>query len=391
MQNKRMPTPSSSIVHWVRTPGYIKGQFNEPVCGIADKVSGYTSVNELQYQSAVNCEHCLYWLWDQEQPARKMDVDQQVVNMTFNNADVDSKIEAAIERGIKAGLEKVKDDFFESDAVAGMLRHLVRTSMREVLDEPKYKVSERLLVKEGIRSALLSGDVRKSLIDIHKIAEDEIDAEWDESGRDDEIAEDRQREIKDALREVLDEAASEQPVIHNFVQNLAPQPLNAVEIYRQAGAGVGTQIINVAAEVDPNSFRTMVREVMEEFDEDTADDYDKNETGIMQRALASIVVSEQFEGVFKKLVKDALNEKKREDRQREWDWHLQWYDQALTTPSTQLRNNHQVGVELQHPPEPIHYRRRYRSTAACGFESGSDTTVKQGVTCYDCRKQLGLI
>lgn len=368
-----MPTPSSNTVHWVRTPGYIKGQFNEPVCGIADKLAGYTSVNEERYKSAVNCEHCLYWLWDQEQPARKMDVDQRVVNMTFIDpaANIDAKIEDAVQRGIKAGLEKVKDDFFESEAVANMLRHLVKTSVRQVLTEPATRNTLKNLAEGGVTNALQRADVRQNLIGIHKIAEDELDDEFDDDARDEEL----HTLMKQAVREVLDEAAP-----------------------NQTGAGVGTQVYNVGVLTSQDIYHAS-REALQDHEEaeSTVEGWQEEEKARTQQAVAALIASDQFQALFKKLVKEAVEEKKREDERREWDWHMMWYDTIYKSPvlTPRLHNGHKIGTELRYTGDvvedvkpPVHFRRRYRSSAACGYEGGEDTTVKKDVTCNDCRSLL---
>lgn len=398
MEN-RMPTPSSNIVHWVRTPGYIKGRFNEPVCGIADKVSGYTSVNERQYQSAVNCEHCLYWLWDQEQPARKMDVDQRIVNMSFDNrqftSDFDSPIvEAAIQRGIREGLAKVAADF--------------RATKPEL----------QRLVEDGVQAALQRSAVRTNLVGIHKIADDEIESEYEGSEQQSDDDEARLEDMKTAVRVVLaeQEAAGNLGKVE-FTQNVySPEVLSPSAIYRQGrnlsealatsrhhleGPGVGTQVINVNAEVDPESFKDMVKDAAREYDEETLEDYNEEETALMQKAVTSIVTSDEFQGLMKRVVKVALDEREQEAHQRALRWQIAWSDRYLNMPTKVLHdpgdpiegsdhNAQKIGIELKGPDSYVHFRRLYRADTACLLDANkfNTTQLKSRVTCQDCKDEL---
>lgn len=95
--------------------------------------------------------------------------------------------------------------------------------------------------------------------------------------------------MKQAVREVLDEAAP-----------------------GQLGAGVGTTVVNINAEVDPDSFKDMVKEASREHEEETLEDYNEGETALMQKAVTSIVTSDEFQDLMKKVVKVALYEREQE-------------------------------------------------------------------------------
>lgn len=320
--NDRMPAPSSGAIHWVRKPGYIKGEPHKPVCGIGDKLNGYTSVSEPQYQFRVTCEHCLYWLWDQEQPARKMDIDQRVVNMRFDSVEID--VEGAIERGIRAGLAKVQDDFFNSDAVKLHMLRQMKTAVRSVLTEPATRSRLKNLAEGGITNALQRADVRQTLIGIHKIAEDELDEEFD----DDKLAEDRRREIREVLETVLDERGL-------------------------TGAGVGTQFtqnIYSPEGFDPEALKHVIKEAIAEDDEEQLDGYEKNETALIQKAVTSVLVSDQFQDLFKKLVKVAIDEGR--------------------VAETKL----------------VHQRKLYSTDGICGATSGEFSPLTRQVTCQTCKR-----
>jgi len=396
--------PSTSV-HWIQ-PGYIKGQFREPVCGIADKVDNYTSVDQPELKSRITCEHCLYWLWDQEQPARKMDVDQRVVSMSFDNRglsahDTEKAIqrgtEAAIARGIREGLAKVALDF--------------RTTKPEL---------ERM-VSDGVERALQRGTVKQNLVGIHKIAEDEID---------DEIAEDRKREIREVLEAVLEERDDQRNPeadisrLHNAIYDLFNQEgfkrrIRSVAkdgaeqaLKEQAGAGVGTQfvqnvytpeavtpeqlwrksflgeesqpgatVVNIVAEVEPESFKEMVTEAARKAIDDDNDENDAEYADFHlaqgQKAISSVIASDQFQDLIKKLVKVALDERDRDINRSAIEWNLAWYDRALP-PVIQL--------------PVVHHRKLYTQKLWCGRDIREDTlytTWSRDVTCQECKTRKG--
>jgi len=348
----------SKTVHYdvsAEPKGYIKGRI-QLACGIENEIDVTDLVRSVHpYQ--VTCEWCKIAVEaKRDEPVTHRQLDERVVNMQFtqvNGADIDAKVEEAIERGIKAGLEKVKEDFFESEAVGNMLRHLVKSSMRSVLAEPVVKLNQKNLVQGGVREALQSHDVRQNLIGIHKIAVDELDEEYKGSAEEKAADDEFDSEIKRLVHEVMDERAESphtESVIQGIIYDLfnqeafrtrmrklvkdgsdqslkeyGVQALTSSQIYRGtshhlAGPGVGTQVINVTAEVDPDSFRTMMREVMDEFDEDTADEYVEQETALMQKAVTSIFTSDEGQALVKKLVKEAIAEDAADANKRAWEW-----------------------------------------------------------------------
>lgn len=387
------------VTHWTRPTGYIKGQFRGPVCGIDEKVDGWRSVNDESLKDQVTCEHCLYWLWDQEQPAKKLDVsravDDRVVNMQFNNGRLSAHdAETAIQRGIREGLAKVASDF--------------RATKPEL----------QRLVEDGVQAALQRSAVRTNLVGIHKIADDEIESEYEGSEQQSDDDEARLEDMKTAVRVVLaeQEAAGNLGKVE-FTQNVySPEALSPSAVYRQGrnlsealatsrhhlvGPGVGTQVINVNAEVDPESFKDMVKDAAREYDEETLEDYNEEETALMQKAVTSIVTSDEFQGLMKKVVKVALDEREQEAHRRALEWQIAWSDRYLNMPTKVLHdpgdviegsdhNAQKIGIELKGPDSYIHFRRLYKADTACYLDANkfNTTQLKSRVTCQDCKDEL---
>lgn len=280
--------------------GYIR---NYPTfaCGIEGRVTTLElgNLGRTTQESWTTCEWCKIALDEK--------LNEPVTQRQLNQ--IDDKIEAAITRGVEKAVERISKDFREAKAPLGQL------------------------VADGVEKALQRGSVKQNLVGIHKIAEDEIDAEWDESGRDDEIAEDRQREIKDALREVLEEAAP-----------------------GQTGAGVGTtfnQTVVSPASLTPHDVYEAVREAIADDDDETLEDYEEHETALMQKAVTSIVTSDEFQELIKKLVKVSIEE-----------------------------------ISDQTPL--VHHRRLYTARTSCGLPGGSLKTEfrPSKANCVDCDAAL---
>lgn len=423
-----------TVKHWSRGVGFIKP--NMPVCGIAEKVDGWVSVNFESLKHEVTCEHCLHWLWEQEQPAKKMDLTKALGDAAeawrppVRNSSLSAHdAEKAIALGIEQGLAKVSTDFQEA------------------------KPDLARLVADGVEAALQRGSVRQNLVGVHKIAEDEIDDEWDKDNPDfEEEAEEKRRaeiraevhnalderavpnvkqQVQDALYELFDQegfkrrmrraakegaaqALTEQEgagvgTTVEFTQNVySPETLSPEQIYRQAfhGENPSTTVVNVNAEVDPESFKDMVKEAAREYDEETLEQYDEEETALMQKAVASVVASDQFQDLFKKLVKDAVEEKALEDHRRQMDLHYAWFERRISPISRVMsdpgdaiegsdHNAQKIGIELYDVNEPrqrkvlrvVHYKPLYKSVA-CGKDATYQDTswTKTKVTCMDCRR-----
>lgn len=343
------------VIHFNVTPaqrGYFKVR-PQVACGLETQLDEQELEDVIRtstpFFSQVNCDWC--------RVATNRGNKHVVDDRGMSAHDTQKAITVGVEDGVAQSVARISKDFQEA---------------REPL---------KLLVADGVEFALQRSSVRTNLVGIHKIAEDEIDAEWDESGRDDEIAEDRQREIKDALREVLEEAAP-----------------------GQTGAGVGTtfnQTVVSPASLTPHDVYEAVREAIADDEDETLEDYEEHETALMQKAVTSIVTSDEFQALFKKLVKEAVEEKKLEDQRREIDWNLLWYDSIFTKP--RHHNEHKVSTELQYTgdvvegsgisdqtPLLVHHRRLYTARTSCGLPGGSLKTDfrPSKANCVDCDAAL---
>jgi hypothetical protein len=340
------------ITHWEPNGGYIKRY--GPVCGIHEKTTMWSAVCSEDLKDRVDCDFCLVWIRERDRTATLRDIDERVVNMTFNNNRLSAHdAETAIQRGIREGLAKVADDF--------------RATKPEL----------EQMVADGVQKALQRHGVKENLIGIHKIAEDQLDAEFDDDAHDEE----QLALMKQAVREVLAEAAPGQSGAGvgtkvEFTQNVySPEPLSATEIYRQgrslaealatsrhhlAEPGVGTQAVtvNVAAEVDPSAFKDMVKQAINEGE-------DENDA--------------EYVAWFREQINAVLDD--REQKALEWNaaWNAEIINRFLTpTP-----------VEK---PAVMHYRPLYRDGARCGSDTtNSDVTRdKSKVDCEACLEILNI-
>ena len=442
------------VVHFDTTQprkGYISG-YPSFACGIESEFDS----TELEHAKAgatnvwamVTCDWCrVAQNKKKDEPVTRRELDERIVNMTFNN-DFDSPVvQAAIEKGIAAGVDK---------AVARISKDF---------EEARYALKG--LVSDGVEVALQRGSVKQNLVGIHKIAEDELDSEFDVDESDEnqltlmkqavrEVLKERDDEVdpyqfsgkindvyalfeqegfKRRMRKMAEEGAAQALQKQSaagvgtteFTQNVySPEALSPIEIYRahrlvQAAKSSGT-VVNVTdyhnhMPIDDKKFRRefkdAVKEATREYEDETLDAYNKEEKALMQVAVASILTSEEFQGLFKKLVKDAIEEKDAVERQRAaelnrvlWERALQPYPMLggvrnLSAPYKSMAVedcgdviegfDHKMVIPTIKVPskQPVHYRRLYRMETACYLNAGADdlaTTIQRSkVTCRDCK------
>ena len=341
--------------------GYIRpystlacGLDSEMPSGEADKLVRTISL------TAVTCDWCKLALdKKKDEPVTHRQLDERVVSMTFNNA-TNQQIEAAIERGIEKGLAKISRDFAEA------------------------KQPLEYLVSQGVEKALQRASVKQNLIGIHKIAEDEIDAEFDRDFPDND--EERQEEIRQALRDVLAEAAP-----------------------GQTGAGVGTTFVqNISSALTARDVYHSTREALQDHDEEIDEDWKETELSITQKGVAGVVTSDEYQELIKKLINVALDERDEKHRQERLAYEQameRFFDpfNLLVPISKQRLRIADLGDPIEgsdhKPVDPIvqvpantvvHFRKLYRQETACFLDSSglASTQLRSRVTCEECKSEM---
>lgn len=307
-----------------------------PVCGIDDLSPQWQAVCVDDLIGQVTCDHCLAWIANQNKPVTHRQLDERVVNMNFDNSALISQgqIERAVEMGIAQAFAK--------------------------LDLDK-------LIQDGVEKALQRRSVKANLIGIHKIAEDELKSEYDGSPEQEEDDRIWERDVKQALIDVLDER-------------------------EQSGTGVGTTVVNVNAEVDPESFKDMVKDAIREEDEETIDDYNEEETVLFQKAMTSLMTSDQAQDWFKKLVKVALDERDGTNARLAVEFERSWlnhFEQDFHSSSPVSKGARTAFETVSYAGDDIedfvHRRKLYTTETACGLTTGRFSMWSKDITCPDCR------
>ena len=85
------------------------------------------------------------------------------------------------------------------------------------------------------------------------------------------------------------------------------------------------------------------------WDQGQIDDDEKEETVLMQKAVASVVTSDEFQGLMKKVVKVALDERTQEENQRALAWEIA-RGKCCITYVTRGLEPHAAWIETRHRP-----------------------------------------
>lgn len=436
---------TDAVVHLNTTPaqrGYIKVR-PQTACGIEDKLNEVEMHHVMEtwtpFFRQVTCDWCRV-LHNQ---SRRPGPDERVVNMTFHNNkpmsahDTEKAIAEGVEKGIQAGLDKIASDFYESEAVGQNIRSMVKQAVLDILSSNSGQTQltravrtgrtsdqdQALVTKKAIRELLKEGSVRQQLVEIIKIADDEIEDEFDDSGEAERLRQERKDDAKAALREVL----LERPVIRDSIDIVKEGTLQVLEsqldsddeglgkvkeavrevLQEQQGAGVGTQFVqNIYAEaLDPaNTYRqtknlitagdviedfpkselttgqmhTIVSEALQEFFEDDDDSLEEERLNI-HRAFRDMMELPGFQLRIKEMVKTAIAEDRQEELNRTSELHRKMWDQI----NAALSRSTSAVLET---PATMHYKPLY-CTVACGADTTySDVTrVRSKVDCQACK------
>lgn len=115
------------------------------------------------------------------------------------------------------------------------------------------------------------------------------------------------------------------------------------------------------------------------WDQGQIDDDEKEETVLMQKAVASVVTSDEFQGLLKKIVKVALDERTQEENQR-----------ALALEIARGDKYNQTAEISEKSEQVLHYLRHTWTRTACGLDrdEASSTMLESWVTCKKCKAEL---
>lgn len=137
------------------------------------------------------------------------------------------------------------------------------------------------------------------------------------------------------------------------------------------------------------------REALQDEDEDTIGDYQENETKLMQKAIASILASEQFELLFKKLVKEALVESGIEQDKNQERWtrrqiHAVLDEREEAERQRQLKYNRIFYEQTLEPfiqAPTTHYRLAFHNALHCGADWADNVSTSNTaeITCKRCK------
>lgn len=359
-----------------KTKGYIR-PYSTLACGLDSEIPSGEADKLVRTISltAVTCDWCKLVLEKKkDEPVTRRELDERVVNMTFNNRsmsahDVEKAIAEGVQKGVDQAVARITKDFSEA------------------------RVPLRQLVEDGVEMALRRGQTRRQLIDIFKIADDELAQEAEDSPESAEKDAQWDEDVKQLIRDVLNEREQARAGVGTtVVQNFSPAPLTAEQLWRSAFLGeTSSPGMTVNAEVDPESFKQMVIDAIREEEDDTLEEYEENETALMQKAVASIVTSDEFQALIKKLVKEGIEE----DRQVEYRRKIEerFLGSAWTFPTGRISFGN-VDPIITLPQKTVkHYRKLYQTTTACAARMLDDvetTHRRDKVTCQACKNAAGI-